>query len=121
MKISTRCEGEECFPLLAAEAADQLFWLCYSRGSRGSRSNTQSNRVDGDGPPAAASCLPVVAFLAQLFLEVSQSEAVGFHHAAVWDLLAAEEIGDHQLLRPEDTKREQLYDGEEAASETEPW
>lgn len=51
------------------------------------------------------SYLPVVAFLAQLFLEVSQSEAVGFHHAAIGDLLATEEIGDHQFLRPDDAKR----------------
>lgn len=46
------------------------------------------------------SYLPVVAFLAQLFLEVSQGEAVGLHHAAVGDLLTTEEVGDHELLRP---------------------
>lgn len=51
------------------------------------------------------SYLPVVAFLAQLFLEVSQSEAVGFHHAAIRNLLTTEEIGDHQFLRPDDAKR----------------
>lgn len=48
--------------------------------------------------------LPVVAFLAQLFLEVSQSEAVGLHHAAIRDLLTTEEVGDHKLLWPKNTK-----------------
>lgn len=48
--------------------------------------------------------LPVIAFLAQLFLEVSQGEAVGLHHAAIRDLLTTEEVGDHELLRPENAK-----------------
>lgn len=46
----------------------------------------------------SGSYLPVVAFLAKLFLEVSQGEAVGLHHAAIRNLLTAEEVGDHQLL-----------------------
>jgi len=46
------------------------------------------------------SYLPVVSLLAQLLLEVSQGEAVRLHHAAVRNLLPAEEVGDHQLLRP---------------------
>lgn len=50
--------------------------------------------------------LPVVAFLAQLFLEVSQGEAVGLHHAAIRDLLTTEEVGDHELLRPKNVKKE---------------
>lgn len=41
--------------------------------------------------------LPVVAFLAKLFFEMAKSEAVGLHESAVWDLLATEEVGDHQL------------------------
>lgn len=41
--------------------------------------------------------LPVVAFLAELFFEMAESEAVGLHESAVRDLLAAEEVGDHQL------------------------
>lgn len=50
--------------------------------------------------PLRLTCLPVVAFLAKLLLEVTQGEAVGLHHAAVGNLLATEEVGDHQLLRP---------------------
>lgn len=50
--------------------------------------------------PILCSYLPIVAFLAQLFLEVSQGEAVGLHHAAIRDLLPTEEVGDHKLLRP---------------------
>lgn len=46
---------------------------------------------------------PVVAFLAKLFLEVTQGEAVSLHHAAIRNFLAAEKVGDHQLLRPENT------------------
>lgn len=52
----------------------------------------------------SGSYLPVVAFLAELFLEVSQGEAVGLHHAAIRNLLTAEEVGDHELLRPENAK-----------------
>lgn len=43
----------------------------------------------------SGSYLPVVAFLAKLFLEVSQGEAVGLHHAAIRNLLTTEEVGDH--------------------------
>ncbi len=43
----------------------------------------------------SGSYLPVVAFLAELFLEVSQGETVGLHHAAIWNLLTTEEVGDH--------------------------
>lgn len=39
--------------------------------------------------------VPVVAFLAKLFLEVSQGEAVGLHHTAIRNLLTTEEVGDH--------------------------
>lgn len=42
-------------------------------------------------------CVPVVAFLAELLFEMAESEAVGLHESAVRDLLATEEIGDHQL------------------------
>lgn len=48
--------------------------------------------------------LPVVAFLAKLLLEVSQGETVGLHHASIRNLLTTEEISDHQLFRPENTK-----------------
>ena len=58
---------------------------------------------------ASAVCLPVVAFLAKLFLEVTEGEAVGFHHAAIRNFLATEKVGDHQLLRPENTTRTHDY------------
>lgn len=52
----------------------------------------------------SGSYLPVVAFLAKLFLEVSQGEAVGLHHTAIRNLLTTEEVRDHKLLRPENAK-----------------
>lgn len=55
-----------------------------------------------------AAHLPVVAFLAKLLLKVTQGEAVGLHHAAVGNLLATEEVGDHQLFRPGSTVKHML-------------
>lgn len=40
---------------------------------------------------------PVVALLAELLLEVAQSETVALHGPSVGNLLAAEEIGHHRL------------------------
>ena len=48
---------------------------------------------------------PVVALLAQLLFEVTQSHAVGLHHAPVRNFLAAEEVRDHQLRRRRQQQR----------------